>query len=76
MVRIVVCMLICCLAAAAPVLAGDADKEGITAAMLDYAEGWYEGDAARMERCLHPDLAKRVMKVDSKSGESKLEELT
>jgi hypothetical protein len=44
--------------------------------MLDYAEGWSQGDAARMERCLHPDLAKRVMKVDSKSGESKLEELT
>jgi len=27
--------------------------------VLDYFEGWFEGDAARMERALHRDLAKR-----------------
>jgi hypothetical protein len=27
---------------------------------LDYTEGWYAGDAARMERALHPELAKRM----------------
>ena len=26
---------------------------------LDYFEGWFDGDAGRMERALHPDLAKR-----------------
>jgi hypothetical protein len=27
---------------------------------LDYTEGWYAGDAARMERALPPELAKRM----------------
>ena len=27
--------------------------------MLDYFEGWFDGDAERMERALHPALAKR-----------------
>ena len=28
-------------------------------AVLDYYESWFEADAARMERAVHPDLAKR-----------------
>jgi hypothetical protein len=36
------------------------DREKIRAAALDYAEGWYTGDAKRMERAVHPDLAKRI----------------
>jgi hypothetical protein len=39
----------------------DADKAAITAAALDYIEGWYEGNPERMERALHPDLAKRIV---------------
>jgi hypothetical protein len=35
------------------------EKEAITRAVLDYVEGWYQADGARMERALHPDLAKR-----------------
>ena len=31
----------------------------IVATALDYFEGWFDGDAARMERALHPALAKR-----------------
>jgi hypothetical protein len=31
----------------------------IERAVLDYFEGWFEGDAGRMERALHPELAKR-----------------
>ena len=27
----------------------------ITAAALDYVEGWFDGDADRMRRALHPD---------------------
>jgi hypothetical protein len=49
---------------AAPALAGAqtaADSAGIRAAALDYIEGWYTGDAERMERALHPDLAKRIV---------------
>ncbi len=45
-----------------------ADKEAIKKAALDYIEGWYEGNAERMERALHPDLAKRGVFVDKKSG--------
>jgi len=39
--------------------ASDADE--IRAACLDYIEGWYTADAARMEKALHPDLAKRIV---------------
>ena len=35
------------------------DEALITQAALDYFEGWFEGDAARMRRALHPDLVKR-----------------
>ena len=38
-----------------------ADSAGITRTALDYIEGWYTGDATRMERALHPELAKRIM---------------
>ena len=36
-----------------------ADRDAIVRVALDYFEGWFDGDAARMERALHPDLAKR-----------------
>ena len=32
---------------------------GIEQAARDYYESWFEGDADRMARCLHPRLAKR-----------------
>jgi Putative lumazine-binding len=35
------------------------EADAIRQTVLDYFEGWFEGDAARMERALHPDLAKR-----------------
>lgn len=36
------------------------DAIQIEAAASDYIEGWYCGDVARMDRCLHDDLAKRI----------------
>ena len=33
--------------------------EQIMDTVLDYFEGWYDGDVARMDRALHPDLVKR-----------------
>lgn len=42
-----------------------ADSAAIRATALDYVEGWYTGDAARMQRALHPRLAKRIVEVDS-----------
>jgi hypothetical protein len=35
------------------------EKEAIIATTLDYFEGWFNGDAVRMERALHPGLNKR-----------------
>src|SRR5215207_5043174 len=37
----------------------DTDREQITVAVLDYFEGWFDGDVDRMDRALHPDLGKR-----------------
>jgi ketosteroid isomerase-like protein len=35
------------------------DVDAIRAIVLDYFEGWFDGDEARMDRALHPDLVKR-----------------
>ena len=35
------------------------EKDTITQTVLDYYEGWFDGDAARMDRALHRDLVKR-----------------
>jgi hypothetical protein len=35
------------------------DRAAIVRTALDYFEGWFNGDAARIERALHPELAKR-----------------
>lgn len=53
----------------------DADKQAITQTALDYVEGWYEGNAERMERALHPDLAKRVVFRDER-GRSRLDQMS
>jgi len=52
-----------------------ADSAGIRAAAMDYIEGWYAGDAARMEKALHPELAKRVVTTDTRTGRSQLESI-
>ena len=41
-----------------------ADSNGIRQAALDYIEGYYEGDGARMERAVHPELAKRIVRTN------------
>jgi hypothetical protein len=44
-----------------------ATEAAVIAAVLDYFDGWFDGDAARMERALHPDLAKRALQEDGRS---------
>ena len=46
------------------------DNAAITKTALNYIEGWYEADAARMESALHPELAKRMIYTDPKTGRS------
>jgi hypothetical protein len=50
----------------------DPEAAAIRKTALDYIDGWYTGDAARMEQALHPDLAKRIVNTDPKSGRSML----
>ena len=42
-------------------------EAAIVSAVLDYFEGWFDGDAVRMERALHPDLAKRSLAQDGRT---------
>lgn len=42
-----------------------ADSAAIRATALDYIEGYYSGDAERMRRSLHPDLVKRIVRVQN-----------
>ncbi len=67
MVRNLLVVFLCTafLAIAIPGLAAETDDEAaIKATALDYLMGWYTGDAERMERALHPDLAKRIVRID------------
>jgi Putative lumazine-binding len=42
-----------------------ADSSAIRQTALDYIQGWYTGDATRMERALHSELAKRIVRTDT-----------
>jgi hypothetical protein len=52
-----------------------ADSAAIKATALDYVEGYYAGDAARMERSLHPELAKRIVQTNEQ-GQSRLGQMS
>ena len=45
------------------------DEAGITGALTDYFQGWFDGDPVRMESALHPDLAKRGVREQGSSGD-------
>jgi hypothetical protein len=52
-----------------------ADTAAIRATALDYIDGWYTNNPSRMERALHPKLAKRMVWADS-AGKSHLVDMT
>ena len=52
------------------------DSTAIRQTALNYIEGWYEGNAERMERALHPELAKRIVSTDPTSGRSRLNQMS
>jgi hypothetical protein len=54
----------------------DPEAAAIRQAALDYIEGWYEGDPSRMEKALHPELAKRIVRTDAASGRSRLDSMS
>jgi hypothetical protein len=45
----------------------ETEHEAIVQVALDYFEGWFDGDPARMERALHPALAKRSLAEDGRN---------
>lgn len=51
-------------------------REAIKQTALDYIEGWYSGDAERMERALHPDLAKRIVQTSPDKKWSRLDQMS
>jgi Putative lumazine-binding len=51
------------------------DRAAVVRTALDYFEGWFDGDAARIESALHPELAKRSLGQAS-SGTERLATLT
>ena len=40
------------------------DRDAIVTTVRDYWEGWFDGDAERMERAVHPNLAKTGVVID------------
>ena len=61
---LLVCLLLIFLAPVAHAQS-TADTEAIKQTALDYIEGWYEGNSERMERALHPELAKRIVRTNA-----------
>ena len=55
---------------------GNANEAAIRQAALDYIEGWYEGNAERMERALHPELAKRIVRTNPQNNQSRLDQMS
>jgi hypothetical protein len=53
-----------------------ADAAAIKQTALDYIEGWYEGNAERMERALHPELAKRIVQTNPQNNRSRLDQMS
>ena len=51
-----------------------ADSSAIVATAMDYIDGFYTSDAERMERALHPELAKRIV-GDPAGPESRLQNM-
>lgn len=68
-------LLSICFAATEPAVSDvPNDAQAVRAAVTDYIEGYYAGDAARMEKSLHPHYLKHVIK--SSDGSLKMTEKT
>lgn len=74
LLTLAIILTFCVIGSYAQSTVSDEDKAAITATALDYIEGWYAADAERMERALHPDLAKRI--VMTRDGRSMLQQMS
>lgn len=73
---VTIMMTTLCVSAHAQGSVSAADAAAIKQAALDYIEGWYEGSAERMERSLHPELAKRIVRTDPATKASRLDQMS
>jgi Putative lumazine-binding len=71
---VVVMLLFCSSAVVAQQANADAERAAIKQTALDYVEGWYEANPERMERALHPELAKRIVR-SGPEGRSRLDQM-
>ena len=53
----------------------DPERDAIKRTALNYAEGWYEGNADKMDSALSTDLAKRIARSNPQ-GQSRLDNMT
>jgi hypothetical protein len=74
-IKLALVLLLLALVPQAQAQTSAADAAAIKQAALDYIEGWYEGNAERMERALHPELAKRIVRTN-KEGVSNLGQMS
>jgi hypothetical protein len=65
MKTLTIASLLLCITAAHTSAQTSADSAAIRATALDYIQGWYTADGPRMERALHPELAKRIVRSDT-----------
>lgn len=45
-------------------MAATGNEDAVRAIVMDYVEGWFEGDAGRMKGALHPELVKRCRGIE------------
>lgn len=74
----VLVFFLACLLAAPSLVEGQtaSDSTAIEQAALDYIQGFFTGDAERMERALHPDVTKRRIRPHPNNGRDFLEQMS
>ena len=73
--KILFALLILSLTSVFTLAQADPERDAIKRTALNYAEGWYEGNAEKMESSLHPDLAKRIVRTNDKV-QSRLDQMS
>jgi hypothetical protein len=51
-------------------MAVDGSEDPVRSVVMDYVEGWFEGDAGRMKRALHPTFVKRCRGIEGEDPDA------
>lgn len=52
------------------------DSLSIKQTAMNYIYGFYEGNLEHMEKALHPELSKRIIRTDPQSGRQRLDQMS